>query len=538
MPARFRTQISTEEDVVVEQGLEGLNQTSRHNPPSTDNNTALDKEQITAAEQHSVKKDTAANRYNPLFEASYSAQQENRPYFSDDIEKLEEFYTFHIRDIPALESLHHELEHRKTQRAQQLKTAVCKQLTQLGRPKPKIEVELAKPETKPTALIRDEKNSIEKQPVINATVIPPKPDYAAITDLLRKQLSPDDFQLLMGRAIQQLHYEQLGQRLKLSRRETRKREQSLIKSISHQYQDKLSPFIARLDQHLDDTDGDTTLDQASGATQLTSHTLKLLIHLTNPLLKQYCLVEQHRIVRLESSDSVQTAAASQAIATNSTLTATNQESSDTSKHQETETPPSKCLTDNETKPTSPTEAPANPASQESIPDSIVDQADSSTKEAIFLSRAFADSSELFQETFSHHSKIINNLSKLLGSGFSIAELLKLDSSAFAAINGVGAAKVKTLEQVQQEAKELLNNPDALVLMDDAHTPSTWPAKESLEELLVSFSALEEAEQKLIKRLAKHWEIPLAEGECFSSGLSVANRVLQQTVWRNNWPVCL
>ena len=89
----------------------------------------------------------------------------------------------------------------------------------------------------------------------------------------------------MGRAVQQLRYEQLGHRLNLSRREIRKREQLLINTISNHYQDHLKPFTAALDEHLDSCDGDTTLEKAGKATHLTGHSLKLLIHLSSTSLK-------------------------------------------------------------------------------------------------------------------------------------------------------------------------------------------------------------------------------------------------------------
>ncbi len=127
----------------------------------------------------------------------------------------------------------------------------------------------------------------------------PLPEYTTLANRIRKTLPVSDFQIIMGRGVQELQYDQLGQRLNMSRRDVRKREQMLLNKVSQSNQPMLESFITALNQHLDATDGDSTLEAAGEVTHLPAHQLKLLIYFANNLQEQPCWIEGNRLVRLD-----------------------------------------------------------------------------------------------------------------------------------------------------------------------------------------------------------------------------------------------
>ncbi len=127
----------------------------------------------------------------------------------------------------------------------------------------------------------------------------PLPEYVALANTIRKALPVSDFQIIMGRGVQELQYDQLGQRLNMSRRDVRKREQRLLSEVSLNNQQPLTTFLKVLNQHLDSVNGDTTLEAAGEVTRLPSHQLKLLVYIANSLQEQPCWVEGNRLFRMD-----------------------------------------------------------------------------------------------------------------------------------------------------------------------------------------------------------------------------------------------
>ena len=122
--------------------------------------------------------------------------------------------------------------------------------------------------------------------------------YAGLPGELHKQLAPQDHRILLGRAIQQQRFDEIGSTLNMSRQAARKRDSQLVAQLAEQHKRPLTYFANALDQFLDQNNDEATLSLVTETLQLSEARLKVLLHIAQPYLKTPCRYDENRVYRL------------------------------------------------------------------------------------------------------------------------------------------------------------------------------------------------------------------------------------------------